>query len=458
MVAGDVSIEPILTGDIGAESLGHADFLEQWNYLKTQLTQFDIHFQLEAFIGFSAGMFSKKFPLLTKTKIWNSPNWLLFSLPQLSVTGGSGKVSEPIVLAAKTEDGKNNPFNEGSIQWNVYPPGKATVSGGKTGTFTATEEGTYTVFFSGASQIPAPLGRQFAQTEVSVGKKEDPKRAAHGIPTRCLDVEPKLCLKDVVPNHCNTLPPGEHGNMVKIKRNDQEVEVKNGQWTFVPKNDYDSTTYKIANYSYDVLNGYSGGWSTVDCSPNYKYGNYVDGKKDGVWYDATWWVTIEGRFAMGTFANDVAEGPAGEWLLSDCSPWRHGTYRNGKLDGVWIGATGYDRFSEHHYTDGILDGASGSWAPSYLGCRPVDYHGTFVKGKKEGVWLWIHEYYWQDNYDTRTFVNDVRQGPHGEWKADGSPRGCHGNYANDKQVGVWTCYKDDGTTYTETYVDGVKQK
>jgi len=55
----------------------------------------------------------------------------------------------------------------------VYPPGKATVSGGKTGTFTATEEGTYTVFFSGASQIPAPLGRQFAQTEVSVGKGEE---------------------------------------------------------------------------------------------------------------------------------------------------------------------------------------------------------------------------------------------------------------------------------------------
>jgi len=169
MVAGDVSIEPILTGDIGAESLGHADFLEQWNYLKTQLTQFDIHFQLEAFIGFSAGMFSKKFPLLAKTKIWNSPNWLLFSLPQLSVAGGSGKVSEPIVLTAKTEDGKNNPFNEGSIQWNVYPPGKATVSGGKTGTFTATEEGTYTVFFSGASQIPAPLGRQFAMGRINVG-------------------------------------------------------------------------------------------------------------------------------------------------------------------------------------------------------------------------------------------------------------------------------------------------
>jgi len=62
----------------------------------------------------------------------------------------------------------------------VYPPGKATVSGGKTGTFTATEEGTYTVFFSGASQIPAPLGRQFAQTEVSVGKGEEKCASSEG--------------------------------------------------------------------------------------------------------------------------------------------------------------------------------------------------------------------------------------------------------------------------------------
>ncbi len=178
MVAGDVSVEPIVTGDIGVESLGHADILEQWDYLKTQLTRFDIHFQLEAFVGFSAGMFSKKFPLLAKTKVWESPNWLLFSLPQLSVEGGSGKVGEPIVLAAKTTNGENNPFNEGSIQWNVYPPGKATVSGGKTGSFTATEEGTYTVFFSGASRIPAPLGRQFAQAEVSVGKKDEDKPTA----------------------------------------------------------------------------------------------------------------------------------------------------------------------------------------------------------------------------------------------------------------------------------------
>ena len=171
----DASIEPILNGKIAAESIGSADLIENWGFLKTQLTQLDFDLQAEAFMGVSLRAFRRTFPLLEKTQLGETQSWQLFSLPQLSVEGGSGKVSEPIVLAAKTEDGKNNPFNEGSIQWDVYPPGKATVSGGKTGTFTATEEGTYTVFFSGASRIPAPLGRQFAQAEVSVGKKDEDK-------------------------------------------------------------------------------------------------------------------------------------------------------------------------------------------------------------------------------------------------------------------------------------------
>ncbi len=174
-VAVDASIEPILMGEVAADTIGKADLLEQLGFLKTQLTQLDFTLQEETFMGISMTVFRKTFPLLKKTQLGKTRSWVLFSLPQLSVAGGSGKKDEPIKLVATTTDGINNPFNESSVQWDVYPPGKATVSGGKTGSFTASEEGTYTVFFSGASRIPAPLGRQFAVGEVSVGKKEEDK-------------------------------------------------------------------------------------------------------------------------------------------------------------------------------------------------------------------------------------------------------------------------------------------
>ena len=61
-------------------------------------------------------------------------------------------------------------------------------------------------------------------------------------------------------------------------------------------------------------------------------------------------------------------------------------------------------------------------------------------------------------FQKTTFLDDIAQGPHSEWNTDGTARGCHGDYVSNKQVGIWTCYKSDGTTYTETYVDGVKQK
>jgi len=172
VLATDISIEPFLTCTVVAETIGHADILESHGYLKTQLTQFDVDLQAQAFIGVS--LF--KLPILKKTQIWESDKWMLFSLPKLSASGGSGEVNESITLSATTEDGKNNPFNDGSIKWDVDPK-EGSASGGKPGTFTAGKEGTYTVFFSGHSRLPDPFGRQFAMADVTVGpEKEKPKK------------------------------------------------------------------------------------------------------------------------------------------------------------------------------------------------------------------------------------------------------------------------------------------
>jgi len=167
-VTGNLSVEPFLTNTIEAETISNADILENWGYLKTQLTKFDVILQAEAYVSASVDIV-KTFELLEKTKIWTSPKWVLFSLPELKLESASGKVNEPITLdATTTKDGENNPFDEGSIDWKVSPE-SGSVSGNKTGTFTASEEGTYTVFFSGHSRLPSPLGRQFIFTEVNVG-------------------------------------------------------------------------------------------------------------------------------------------------------------------------------------------------------------------------------------------------------------------------------------------------
>jgi len=172
VVATDLSIEPFITGDVAIASIPKGELLAEFGYAPTQLTQFDINLQAQAFVGVSVGIFSKKFPVLGKTQVWESPQWPLFSLPKLSASGGSGKVNEPITLTATTEDGVNDPFKEGSVKWFVSP-NKGTVSGGKTGTFTSGEEGSYTVFFSGHGYLGDPLARQFAVAEVSVGENCD---------------------------------------------------------------------------------------------------------------------------------------------------------------------------------------------------------------------------------------------------------------------------------------------
>ncbi|MEK7991424.1 MAG: VWD domain-containing protein [Thiotrichaceae bacterium] len=176
VVTGNLSVEPFLTGTIAAESVSHADILESWGYSKTQLTRFDADLQAQAFVSASLDLFFRNFVVLGKTQIWESPKWVLFSLPTLKLSNASGEVNESISLNASTEDGTRNPFNDGSISWDVYPPNKASVSGSKKGTFTASEEGSYTIFFSGNSRIPGKLGRQFTSATVTVGpEEEDPE-------------------------------------------------------------------------------------------------------------------------------------------------------------------------------------------------------------------------------------------------------------------------------------------
>jgi antitoxin component YwqK of YwqJK toxin-antitoxin module len=430
VVAADLSIEPSATCEIEAALIPKGELLAEFGYAPTQLTKFDINLQTEAFVGVSVGIFSKKQPVLDKTKIWGSPQWLLFSLPKLSASGGSGKVNESINLTATTTDGKNNPFKDGSIKWFVSP-NKATVSGGKAGTFTSSNEGSYTVFFSGHGYLGDPLARQFVPVEVNVSKKTDQPQSTsgHGAASRCHSIKNN---SHGIANQCS----GSEGGSYDDKHR------KQGIWNYITSDG----SFWQDTYSDGILNGYSGWWK-ADCSPELSHGNYANGKKDGVW---TYFSSYDdGDFWQETYSNGILNGYSGWWKVDGSPKYWHGNYANGEKDGIWTWYLSDGSFEQDTYANGVLNGYSGNWTAD---CKPIGSHGNYVSGKREGVWTYIRS---DGSYDKDTYVAGILNGPTGSWKADGTPIGFQGNYVNGKWDGVWTYIHSDGSYYQRTYVNDV---
>jgi PKD repeat protein len=525
--AADLSIEPFLKGKIAAELVSKADLLEQHGYLGMQLANFDFGLQAQGFIGLSLKVFWKKFPLLKKTPLFETQEWELFNLPKLEFAkenGNSTKVGEPLKLAVTVKDGANNPFNDGSIQWWVVPDtGAITPTSNRTATFVPSEEGTYTVFFSGASRIPAPLGRQFVLTEVGVGEcgknkpvasftatpasgtapltvtldassSSDPdgfvvkylwsssdgqtaegKSAsmifnAAGAYTVNLTVEDETGCKGTVlqevtvvaggepkltghgiPDNTQIFPlgikdrcyNGDQGNYITLDDEYGIRKVKEGEWIV----GQDDGSFTVENYdSYGTKYGDAGQWG-ADCKPVGSHGKYVSWVRDGLWIEINYWGSGKGgNFQTITYVMGSKQGPFGEWNADGTARGLHGNYIHDsydKKDGMW-----------YCYDDKGKPG--GRCSDSGFGS------GKYVNDKREGLWISVNPPGGCSGgiecFETFTFVNGILQGPFGEWHLDGNPKGCHGEYANGQKVGVWTCYKSDGTIYkTETYVDGVKQ-
>jgi len=380
--------------------------------------------------------------------------------------------------------------------------------------FIPDEKGTYTVFFSGHSKLGDAIGRQFVWADVNV---TDGSLPPHGIANRCLDI-PNRCL-DPIPNRChgipnqcpsgtcnpvdeNGLPHGtsvcknnEDGSTSLYTYNHGVLEGYYGSWNkdCVPIYEHGNyvnnlrdgimtlldtyysyvyygcgyPSYHIDTYVNGILDGYSGCWNILDCTPTGGHGNYVNGQKDGVWIGLGQWYD---SYSIYTYANGILNGYSGIWKISDCTPiyvypHGHGNYINGQPDGVWTFV-----FSEHYYihtyVNGVLNGYTGAW--KIADCTPIGFylpnnnycgHGNYVNGKKEGVWTEFDKGYpYYAAYAKATYVNDVLHGSYSEWSLEGKPTGCNGNYVNGLQNGVWTCYNSDGTTYTETWVNGVLQE
>ena len=85
----------------------------------------------------------------------------------------------------------------------------------------------------------------------------------------------------------------------------------------------------------------------------YEKGDYVGGKKDGVW---RYYHQHKQLWTKGTFKNGIADG-SWEWYLSDGKPWSQGFYKNGKESGIWkFFYNNGNLRSKGTYKDGLLHG------------------------------------------------------------------------------------------------------
>jgi len=254
-----IAIKPSVEAKLNVDK---AEPLSKIGKLPIQLSQFDVDGKLALDIGVSFGAFGN-FPTL-KTTI-GTKEWNLLSLPKLSVSGGSGKVNESIQVTGSTTDGTNNKFKESSIRWHVDP--SASISGDKTGTLRASEEDTYTVFFSGTGETTSAI-RQFAWADVNVGEEEEEQQSSafHGVGDACHGIGNN---QHGIGNQCASGPDGGSRD---------EDNKKHGVWTYI----FSSGGFEKNTYVHGVRNGSHGSW-TAECKPIKSHGNYANSKKDGIW-------------------------------------------------------------------------------------------------------------------------------------------------------------------------------
>lgn len=128
VIAGNLSVEPFLNGEIAAESVLYADILNRlFPGFITQMTDFDIKLGLECYVSADLDVIASTVSILDRTKICGKETitgeieYPLFSLPELSVTVKNQ--GEQVIATAGAAYGTNNEFNADSVQWFLEPEG-----------------------------------------------------------------------------------------------------------------------------------------------------------------------------------------------------------------------------------------------------------------------------------------------------------------------------------------------
>ncbi|NJL60415.1 MAG: hypothetical protein HC887_13055 [Desulfobacteraceae bacterium] len=268
-------------------------------------------------------------------------------------------------------------------------------------------------------------------------------------------------------------------------------------WTFVDT----IGNFQIDTYVNGVKEGYSGAWGK-DCKPIGRHGNYVGGKKDGIWTDFIDAGVSGSFYSITTYINGIKQ----EYGLYDmsCTCRQFIKYVNGLNSEETVPFK--DRsFYYFTYEKGVLK-SKGAWD---VNCKPRGWHGNYIKGprahfpysidffysdiRRSSIWDWEFDYdgsldyefyclnkrdfyqsvgVWTDiskdgHFIKATYSNSVDNGvlPEGDngvlngfagvWLPDGTPYGSHGNYLNGKKDGTWIYYCGNGKTTSTIYVNGV---
>jgi|GEM_PF-3084340 len=177
-IAGNISIEPFINGELAAEALSNSNLISGLSINYIQPTAFKVDLGLECYMSVALTKIFKSISLLDKTKVCGKDtitgdiSYGLFSLPELSLTQDSS-VGSAYVFTATAKNGTNNNFDSNSAQWTIYPEGPTiSVTSNSSGsdyssTMSFTPDSSvdqYDVFFSGYGVL-GEIGRQYKQIE-----------------------------------------------------------------------------------------------------------------------------------------------------------------------------------------------------------------------------------------------------------------------------------------------------
>ena len=223
-------------------------------------------------------------------------------------------------------------------------------------------------------------------------------------------------------------PDGWSGNYVNGKRD--------GIWFWF----YDGYLKDFETYKAGIRHGPSGGYDR-NGRPDEWFGNYVNGKRDGVWF----WFYDGYLKDFETYKAGTRHGPSGGYDRNGRPDEWFGNYVNAKRDGVWFWF--YDGYLKDFetYKVGTRHGPSGGYDRNG---RPDEWFGNYVNAKRDGVWFWFYDGYLKD---FETYKAGIKHGPSGRYNRDGERHEYFGSYSNGRKSGTWTWYWNGERRSTEEY-------
>jgi len=185
-IAGNISVEPFISGELAAEALSNSDLLAGLSVNYIQPTAFNINLGLECYMSVALTKIFKSISLLDKTKVCGKDtltgelSYGLFSLPELAISQSDSSTETNYIFTGTAKNGTNNNFDSTSAQWSVYPEGPSLSVNNSSGSdfssiMSFTPDPTvekYTVFFSGYGVL-GEIGRQYKQVETGASQSCD---------------------------------------------------------------------------------------------------------------------------------------------------------------------------------------------------------------------------------------------------------------------------------------------